>query len=212
MRHSTHLHQPFTPSVPCLLCNFCPLQSGECISVFSYWLFWAWISLSFCCVKRLIFLNDAFELYSNRSFKSSVKPSRVTFLSVDNGVPDRQKQAIRYKFFVMNKSSLSHGKCSLSPLDISAEWEQLCTLTGRCCLAAAEETGRRSFSSKALFLYQNALSVGLWRRSFCSQTAVPSSSVKKITSFGIWATNREWGMWCLVCALESSTPSLILFN
>ena len=80
MWHSTHLHQHFAPSVPCLLCNFCPLQSGECVSVFSYWLFRAWISLSFCCVKRLIFLNDAFELYSNRSFKSSVKPFRVTFL------------------------------------------------------------------------------------------------------------------------------------
>lgn len=50
--------------------------------------------------------------------------------------------------------------------------------------AAAEEEGRSSLSSKALFLYQNALNVGLWR-SFCSQAAVPSGSVKKITSFGM---------------------------
>lgn len=64
------------------------------------------------CKKIDFFLNDAFELYSNRSFKSSVKPFRVTL--VDSGVPDLQKQAIRYKFFVMNKSSLCHGKANVA--------------------------------------------------------------------------------------------------
>lgn len=204
MWHSTHLHQPFAPSVPCLLCNFCPLQGGEYVSAFSYWLFWAWISLSFCCVKRLIFLNDAFELYSNRSFKSSVKPFRVTFLVSGQWCPwpPETSHSVNSLWWT-NLVFLMANVASAHWISVQSGNSCVPSQADRCCLAAAEEEGRSSLSSKALFLYQNALSVGLWR-SFCSQAAVPSSSVKKITRFGIWATNRV-GMWCLVCTLESNT-------
>lgn len=101
------------PLPPLSLCNFCPLQGRECVSAFclAESLNSNFFIILFC--KRQTFPSNAFQLSSNRSFKTMSNHSGSFFLSVASGIPDLQKQAMQCKFLVVNK--FVHGKCGLTP-------------------------------------------------------------------------------------------------
>lgn len=107
-RSSTLTHCPHCPSV-----IFAPYRVGS-------------VSVHFCLAeslnsnffiilfcKRQTFPSNAFQLSSNRSFKTMSNHSGSFFLSVASGIPDLQKQAMQCKFLVVN--NFVHGKCGLTP-------------------------------------------------------------------------------------------------
>lgn len=192
---------------------FCPWQGKDCVSVFSYLLRYSGLNFFIVLLcKWLTFLNDAFELYSNRTLKNERQTIQGNF-SCQWPVASLTS---RNKPFGIN--SLWWTSLFLS-LACVAWGHQTPVQSRSSCVSSCTLPTRRQgvASSKALFLYQNAFKCWLYvlgslkrflfpsccseQFCFCLLRISPALASEQQTVNGIC------DFWCVPS--ESNTSSLV---